>query len=124
MERLGGWVVRHRLAVGLAWLVVTVVGVAIAPSVSGRLVSGVHLHSTAFDANQRIAHEFGGATADPGVLIVDLPQGQTVGSPEAASKLDALDRRLAATAPTLRTSPTPRPAVRRSSVPEDAARSF
>jgi len=103
MERLGGWVVRHRLAVGLAWLVVTIVGVAIAPSVSGRLVSGVHLHSTAFDANQKIAHEFGGATADPGVLIVDLPQGQTVGSPEAATKLNALDRRLAATAPTLRT---------------------
>ena len=44
MERLGGWVVRHRLIVGLTWLTITVVGLLLAPSLSSRLVAGSHVN--------------------------------------------------------------------------------
>ena len=47
MQALSRWVVRNRLIVSLLWLAVTVVGVVIAPSVSGRLHSGVSLSSPA-----------------------------------------------------------------------------
>ena len=34
MGSLSRWVVRHRLVVGLVWLVITVVGLLLAPSVT------------------------------------------------------------------------------------------
>ncbi len=55
MEGLSRWVVQHRMVVGLLWLAITVVGVVVAPSVSGHLESGVHVDSAAFAAN----HDYG-----------------------------------------------------------------
>jgi RND superfamily putative drug exporter len=86
----------------LVWLAVTVVGVLIAPNVSGRLVSGNHLSSPAYTATTQIAARYGGATSSPGVLVLDLPAGQTVTSPAARAELTAVDARIAKTAPSLR----------------------
>src|ERR1700755_133593 len=80
MQALSSWVVRHRLIVSLLWLAVTVMGVVIAPSVSGRLHSGVSLSSPAYTANQQIARHYGGATSAPGLVTINFPAGQTVRS--------------------------------------------
>lgn len=96
METLGNWVVRHRSTVGLVWLVITLVGVLLAPSVSGRLVSGVHLNSPAYTANQQIAKHYGGAASNPGIVTVDLPAGTTVDTPGVKAKLGTLDTRITA----------------------------
>lgn len=102
MEVLSGWVTRRRGLVGLLWLVITIVGVLVAPSVSGRLQSGIHVHSAAFTANQQIAKQYGGATSNPGVLVLDSPAGQTVQSAAVAAELKAVDAGIAKAAPTLR----------------------
>jgi RND superfamily putative drug exporter len=88
--------------VGLVWLAVTVVGLVLAPSVSGRLNSGVYLTSPAYTANQQIAKQYGGATSNPGVVIVDLPAGATVNTPRVKAQLQALDTRIGKSVPGLR----------------------
>lgn len=102
MDTLSGWVVRHRLWVGLLWLAVTIVGLVIAPSVSGRLKPGNHVNSDAYRADEQIAKQYGGATSDPGVLVLDFPAGQTVRTPSVAAELSAVDVGVAKAAPTLR----------------------
>jgi RND superfamily putative drug exporter len=91
VERLSAWVIRHRLTVLAAWLVITVIGIIVAPTVSGRLVGGTHLNSAAYTADVQIAARYGGATSDPGVLTLGLPAGETVSSPAAAARLRAVD---------------------------------
>ncbi|HEV3359989.1 MAG TPA: MMPL family transporter [Pseudonocardiaceae bacterium] len=102
MEKLSNWVVRHRLLVGLMWLAITVVGAVIAPSVSGRLQSGVHVDSPAYTANQQIARQYGGATSSPGLVTINFPAGQNIDTPAVRSELAALDARIAKAMPTLR----------------------
>jgi RND superfamily putative drug exporter len=102
METLSGWVVRHRLWVGLLWLTVTIVGVMLAPSVSGRLRSGNPFSSAAYTADVAIAKQYGGATSDPGVLVLNLPPGLTVQSPGVAAELKAVDASIAKAAPAVR----------------------
>ncbi|MFD5537015.1 MMPL family transporter [Streptomyces sp. NPDC127079] len=102
MEKLSGWVIRHRLVVGLGWLVITVVGVLVAPSLSGRLQPGTHVTGPGYTANVQIARSYGGATQDPAVVVLDLPAGQTVNAPQARAKLRAVDRGIATAAPGLR----------------------
>ncbi|MGW2651378.1 MMPL family transporter [Streptomyces sp. NPDC001393] len=102
MEKLSGWVIRHRLVVGLSWLVITVVGMLVAPSLSGRLQPGTHVTGPGYTANVQIARSYGGATQDPAVMVLDLPTGQTVNSPQAQAKLRAVDRGIATAAPSLR----------------------
>ncbi|MEU2339773.1 MMPL family transporter [Streptomyces sp. NPDC006654] len=102
MEKLSGWVIRHRLVVGLSWLVITVVGVLVAPSLSGRLQPGTHVTGPGYTANVQIARSYGGATQDPAVVVLDLPAGQTVNSPQAQANLRAVDRGIATAAPSLR----------------------
>jgi RND superfamily putative drug exporter len=96
------WVTRHRLAVGLLWLAVTVVGVLLAPSLSGRLQSGPHVSGPGYTANTAIAAHYGGATSDPGVLVLNAPAGQTLDSPQIRQDLAHLDATLAKEAPDLR----------------------
>ena len=102
MDALSRWVTRHRTTVGVLWLAVTVVGILLAPSVSSRLRSGNHLHSAAYAADQQIARQYGGATSNPGVLVLDLPAGQTLTSPGVAAELAAADSQIAKAAPTVR----------------------
>ena len=102
METLSNWVLRHRLVVALAWLAITAIGVLIAPSVSGRLVSGNHITGPAYTANQQIARQYGGATSDPGVLVLGFPAGTTAATPHVRSELNAVNAGLAKELPTLR----------------------
>ena len=50
----------------------------------------------------RIARSYGGATQDPAVVVLDLPSGQTVKSPQAQAKMRAVDRGMATAEPSLR----------------------
>jgi putative drug exporter of the RND superfamily len=102
MDALSSWVTRHRMIVGLLWLAITIVGVLLAPSVSGRLKSGNHLHSAAYTADVQITKQYGGATSDPGVLTLNLPARQTVQSPGVQAELKAVDAGLSKAAPTVR----------------------
>jgi putative drug exporter of the RND superfamily len=102
MERLATWVTRHRLTVGVAWLVVTIAGVLLAPSLSGRLQSGVHVGGPGSTANVAIEAHYGGASSDPGVLILNAPAGQTVDTPAVSRDLARIDAALAKAAPDLR----------------------
>jgi putative drug exporter of the RND superfamily len=102
MEKLAKWVTRHRLTVGLAWLVITVVGVVLAPSLSGRLQSGSHVSGPGYSANAAIGAHYGGAASDPGVLILNAASGQTVDTPQVKQDLTRVDGTLAKAAPNLR----------------------
>ncbi|MFD7019892.1 MMPL family transporter [Streptomyces sp. NPDC059928] len=102
MDKLSGWVIRHRLLVGLGWLVVTVVGVLLAPSLSSRLQPGTHVSGSGYTANVQIAQKYGGATQDPGVVILGAPAGRTVASPQVQAELKAVDAGIAKAAPQLR----------------------
>ncbi len=100
MEKLGTWVIRHRLTVGLLWLVITAVGVALAPSLAGRLQGGAHVSGPAFTANTAIKAHFGdGARSDPAVLILGAPAGQTVDTPRVSQDLARVGAALAKAAP-------------------------
>jgi putative drug exporter of the RND superfamily len=102
VETLSKWVLRHRLMVVLGWLIITAIGVVIAPSVSGRLVSGNHISGPAYTANLQIAKQYGGATSDPGVLVLGFPAGATASTPRVRSELAAVDAGIAKTLPSLR----------------------
>jgi RND superfamily putative drug exporter len=86
----------------MAWLAITVVGILVAPTVSSRLAGGTHFSSSAYSADVQIAAHYGGATSDPGVLILGLPAGQTVSSPAAAGQLRAVDAAIGTADPQLR----------------------
>ena len=102
MEALSKWIVRHRLWVGLTWLAITIVGVLVAPSVSGRLQSGIHMNSAAVTANEQIAKQYGGVAAVPGVLVINFPAGTTVDTPGTLTHLHGVDSALAKAAPSIR----------------------
>lgn len=102
MNALSRWVTRHRLVVGLLWLAITVVGVVLAPSVSGRLKSGNHLHSAAYTADAQIAKQYGGVTSNPGVLTLNVAAGQSVQTPAVQTELKAVDAALAREFPSVR----------------------
>jgi RND superfamily putative drug exporter len=102
VEALSKWVIRHRLMVGLLWLTITVVGVVLAPSVSSRLTGGNHMNSAAVTANEQIGKQYAGATSNPGVILLDLPAGQTVTSAGVQTKLKAVDAAMAKAIPSVR----------------------
>ncbi|WP_194909071.1 MMPL family transporter [Catenulispora rubra] len=92
MERFGALLLRHRLVVTLAWVVVTIVGVLVAPNVAGRLQSGTTVNTASYHANVALQKEYGGVAANPSVLVVDLPHGLTADSPAVKAGLTAADR--------------------------------
>lgn len=92
MERFAAFVMRHRIWVALVWVAVTVVGVLMAPQVAGRLKSGTTVNTASYHANTALAKEYGGAGANPSVLVIDLPQGTTADSPTVKAGLAAADQ--------------------------------
>lgn len=91
MEKVFAWIARHRRLVMLGWLGITVVGVLIAPSVSGRLHSGTTVSSAGYTANSAALKKFGGIAANPSVVLLDLPAGQTVTTAGMKQRLAAVD---------------------------------
>ncbi|MBD0691165.1 MMPL family transporter [Streptomyces sp. CBMA123] len=101
MERFAAFVMRHRIWVALIWVAITVVGVLMAPQVSGRLKSGTTISAPSYTANKSLQQHYGGVAANPSVLVVDLPAGTTVDSPQARAGLAAADK-VAAQVPQVR----------------------
>lgn len=60
MERFAAFVMRHRTGLTLAWVVVTVVGVLMAPHVADRLKSGTTVNTASYHANAALQKEYGG----------------------------------------------------------------
>ncbi len=90
MPRLTQFLLRHKLAVVAAWLVVLVAGVAAAGVVPGRLSQEFSFPGQeGYEANVAILETYGnGGPGNPLVPVVTLPAGATVDSPGAADTLD------------------------------------
>ena len=80
IARLAGWVLAHRRAVMVAWLVVFVAGAAGAGSVSKRLTFDFSLPGQpGYEAAKQIDRLYGnGGDGPTSVVVVTLPAGQTV----------------------------------------------
>jgi putative drug exporter of the RND superfamily len=83
MPRLTQFLLRHKLAVVAAWLVVLVAGVAAAGVVPGRLSQEFSFPGEeGYEANVAILEAYGnGGPGNPLVPVVALPAGTTVDSP-------------------------------------------
>ena len=97
MPRLTQFLLRHKLAVVAAWLVVLVAGVAAAGVVPGRLSQEFSFPGEeGYEANVAILEAYGnGGPGNPLVPVVELPEGTTVDSP---GTRDALERAFAGVA--------------------------
>src|SRR5438067_4731351 len=86
MRRIAEFVLRHRRLVGISWVVIVIVGIALTQKTNNRLVVAFSLPGQpgTQTANQ-IDHEFhaGGKTA-PYIVTITLPAGQTVSNRSAA----------------------------------------
>jgi putative drug exporter of the RND superfamily len=83
IERLSGFLLRHKPAVLLFWLAVLVVGVLVTPSVEQRVSNDFSLPGQpGYEANEAIARIYGsGGHSQPIVPVVHLPAGRTVDDP-------------------------------------------
>ena len=90
MPRLTQFLLRHKLAVVAAWLVVLVAGVAAAGVVPGRLSQEFSFPGEeGYEANVAILEAYGnGGPGNPLVPVVELPEGTTVDSPGTREALD------------------------------------
>jgi RND superfamily putative drug exporter len=90
MPRLTRFLLRHKLAVVAAWLVVLVAGVAAAGVVPGRLSQEFSFPGEeGYEANVAILEAYGnGGPGNPLVPVVALPEGATVDSPGIREALD------------------------------------
>jgi putative drug exporter of the RND superfamily len=98
IEHLSRFVLRHRLAVALVWLVVLTVGVATASKVSGRLSQEFSVPSApSYPVNQQILATYGsGGDGYPEVAVITLPAGTTVDTPGIRHALAGAFARVAA----------------------------
>jgi len=92
MERLSGFVLRHRLLVVLAWLALTLGGGSTVGMMQSRPALTVPLPSKpGFVASARIAALYHtGGPAAPAVIVVRLPPGLTAGLPAVRAELGQL----------------------------------
>ncbi len=83
MLAVSRFVLRHRLAVAVIWLVVLVAGGAASAKLGSRLSGQFALPGAAsYQANQQILRLYGnGGNGYPEVAVVRLPPGQAAGSP-------------------------------------------
>src|SRR6478609_7633329 len=85
MRRLAEVVLRHRLLIVIAWVVIAVAGGAVASSVTNRMTVNFSLPGQPGDtaANKIIAAFHNGGNTSPMLATVTLPQGQTITGHEA-----------------------------------------
>jgi putative drug exporter of the RND superfamily len=90
MPRLTQFLLRHKLAVVAAWLVVLVAGGAAAGAVPGRLSQEFSFPGQeGYEANVAILETYGnGGPGNPLVPVITLPAGTTVDSPGVAGALE------------------------------------
>ena len=79
MERLARFVLRHRLLIGVSWLVLFLAGGASAGAVTDRLSFDFSLPGQpGYTAEQQMVKTFGTSSADTFVPVVTVPEGSTV----------------------------------------------
>ncbi len=85
MRRLGEMVLRHRLLIVVAWVLIAVAGGAVASTVTNRMTVNFSLPGQPGDtaANKIIAAFHNGGNTTPLLATVTLPQGQTITGHEA-----------------------------------------
>ena len=83
MLAVSRFVLRHRLAVAVFWLVVLATGAAASVKLSGRLSAQFALPGAAsYQASQQILRIYGnGGPGHPEVAVVTLPPGQSPAAP-------------------------------------------
>jgi putative drug exporter of the RND superfamily len=91
MDALTSFVLRHRRIVGLAWLVLLVIGGASSATLSSHLSQSFEIPGTPSDAaaSAIIARYHSGGSESPLVPVVRLPPGRTVNQPQVISGLRA-----------------------------------
>ena len=89
LGRLARSLLRHRKVVGLFWLVVAVVGIALVGPIAGRLTSSEALPGLpSYQAGLAIMHTYGnGGDNTPIVAVVTLPGTERVDSPAGRAAL-------------------------------------
>jgi putative drug exporter of the RND superfamily len=77
MERLSGFVLRHKLAVLAVWLLLAIAGLATLANTTSRLSTNFNVpNQPAFKADARIMALYGnGGTTSPTILTVEAPKG-------------------------------------------------
>ena len=85
MRRLGEMVLRHRLLIVVAWVVIAVAGGAVAGTVTDRMTVNFSLPGQPGDtaANKIIAAFHNGGNTTPLLATVTMPEGQTITGHEA-----------------------------------------
>jgi RND superfamily putative drug exporter len=97
MSSLTRWVLAHKRIVVIAWVVLTVVGIATVSSATKAMDQKFSVPGKeGWETNLTISQLFAGKGGDtaPIVPVVTLPQGKTVSSPGVHRELAAVDRRL------------------------------
>ncbi|GAA2594326.1 MMPL family transporter [Actinomadura fulvescens] len=89
MQRLAGFVLRHKLLITLLWLAATCAGTFAVTQVTDRLKENfAPPGSAAADANAAIARVYGSGGEDkPLIPVITLPAGQGVDSPQVTAAL-------------------------------------
>ena len=94
MSALTRWVLAHKKTVVLAWLVLTIAGMAAAGPASEALEPEFSVpDKEGWETNQVIAERYGGTGGDtaPLVPVVTLPEGESVDSPAVKAELEELE---------------------------------
>ena len=94
MQTLTRFVLRHKRFVALAWLLLTIVGIAAAGPASSALDQKFSVPGReGWEASQKISQLYGnGGQTLPLVPVVTLPQGQSVSSPGVRADLLGIER--------------------------------
>ncbi|MGH2531683.1 MAG: MMPL family transporter [Thermomicrobiales bacterium] len=104
IAEISRFVLRHKLAVVLFWVIVTVAAVGAAGPASGALSERFDLPgSESTEVNVALAEQYGtGGFASPLVAVVTLPEGTTVDSPGVTDELTAAFDQVAEAVPQAR----------------------
>jgi RND superfamily putative drug exporter len=97
MSSLTRWVLSHKRTVVLAWVVLTIAGIAAAGPASDALEAELSVpNKEGWETNVSIDERYRGTggQAPPLVPVVELPDGQSVDSPAVKRDLAAIDDRL------------------------------
>src|SRR5262245_2950491 len=99
MSSLTHWVLAHKRAVVVFWLLLTVAGIAVAGPAADALRPGYSVPGKeGWETNEAVAARYGdtGGDTPPLVPVVTLPRGKTVDSPGVRAGLAVIDDRLRA----------------------------
>jgi RND superfamily putative drug exporter len=97
METFTRWILSHRRAIVLFWVVVTIAGIATAGAATSAMKQKFSVPGReGWEANQAIAQQYRGTggNAAPLVPVVTLPAGQRASDPAVTRQLTGLEQRL------------------------------